>query len=558
MRLLAQKRPLQMLVVFAAYFVAGKLGLSVPFTNWNVSPVWPPAGVGLAALLICGLEIWPAVALAALCVNFFSPVPHLAAFGIAMGNTLGALMSAYLLQRIPGFTRSLLSLRDVLLFAVVAPLGPTVAASIGSASLYLNGIHAWNHFSASWLMWWAGDTVGVLVFAPLIMSAARVRAEHRMATRLAEALLLLAGVLAICRIAFDDRLVSKPAGYLLAFSLFPFVMWAAIRFSVFGTSLVSSALALVAVWRTSAGHGPFVQYTPLENAALLQTFLALISLTGMVLASVVYERERAKDALLLEQQLLREREQAEAERLLTQQALLRSEKLAVAGRFAATIAHEINNPLSAITNLVFLLGRESLPEATRKLVTVLASEVRRVSEIARQTISLYRETASPIRVKLADVIEEIVTLYSPRLNQQAMSIEKNFSAAAEIEAYPVEMHQVFANLLLNAMEAAGEGGHISIDVSETADDRSCVVIRDDGPGIPEGIRTKIFEPFFSTKTGRGLGLGLWVTRGIVERHGGEILVSSETGANHSTEFTVLLPKAFGAPARPKWANHVAS
>ena len=101
-------------VVFVGYFVGGKLGLSVPFTDWNVSPVWPPAGIALAAVLGWGLRVWPGIVLGAFCVNFFSPVPHAAAFGIALGNTSSALIGGYLLKRVPGFDRSLLRLRDIL------------------------------------------------------------------------------------------------------------------------------------------------------------------------------------------------------------------------------------------------------------------------------------------------------------------------------------------------------------------------------------------------------------------------------------------------------------
>ena len=551
--LLSREYLVKVVVVFGGYLVCGKLGLSVPFTDWNVSPVWPPAGIALAAVLIWGFRVWPGIALGAFCVNFFSPIPHGAAFGITIGNTSSALVAGYLLNLVPGFDRSLFRLRDVLALATLgAGVSTAVAATIGCITLYLSGLRPWSAFSSSWVVWWAGDGTGVLLFASLILSATAHWPKQASIKRVAEAALLLLSALGFAGIVFDERFVSKAAGHVLAFGLFAFVMWAAVRFGVFGTSLLGSALAIIAVWETARGGGPFVQYTPFQNAALLQVFVALISITGMVLAAVVREREAAEDALAREQQLLRERKMAE-------EALLRSEKLAVAGRFAATIAHEINNPLSAITNIVHLLRTSPMPEGTRQLVSTLETEVSRVCHVARQTLSFYRETTSPVQLRLADVIQEILNLYAPRFEQHGVAVEKRFSTAGEVEAYPVEMHQVFSNLLLNAVEAAGQGGQVEVEIADGLNGCAHVTIRDNGPGIPEAIRDKIFEPFFSTKSGKGLGLGLWVSRGIVERHSGRIEVTSTTGEDlHATQFTVVLPKRFEGSAGVNVRTQVAS
>jgi integral membrane sensor domain MASE1 len=450
--LITREYLLKITIVLGGYFLCGRLGLSVPFTDWNVSPVWPPAGIALAAVLGWGYRVWPGIALGAFLVNFFSPIPHSAAFGIAIGNTSSALVAGYLLHQIVGFNRSLLRLRDVLALATLgAGVGTAVAATAGTITLYLSGLRPWSAFSSSWLMWWAGDGIGVLLFTPLLLSATAQWFKRMSIRQLVEAALLLLGAFGVAGVVFDERLVSKTAAHVLAFGLFPFAMWTAVRFGLFGTSLLGSAVALIAVRETASGRGPFVQFAPLENSALLQVFLGLISLTGMVLAAVVRERQAAENALAREQQLLREREKAEAERNIAEEALLRSEKLAVAGRFAATIAHEINNPLSAITNIVHLLGTSPMPEVSRQLVATLEKEVARVCHVARQTLSFYRETTSPVRLRLADTIEEILRLYAPRFEQQDVKVEKRFFAAGEVEAYPVEMHQVFSNLLLNAM-----------------------------------------------------------------------------------------------------------
>jgi integral membrane sensor domain MASE1 len=135
----------QMAVVCAAYFVAGRIGLASPFTSGNISPVWPASGVALAAVLLCGGRVWPAIATGAFLVNYLSPIPHVAAVGLAAGNTLAALTGAFLLRQIPGFQRSLSRLRDVLGLIIFAALGSSmVSASIGVAVLFTTRVHAWS------------------------------------------------------------------------------------------------------------------------------------------------------------------------------------------------------------------------------------------------------------------------------------------------------------------------------------------------------------------------------------------------------------------------------
>jgi signal transduction histidine kinase len=533
---------LKVAIVFLGYLIAGRLGLQVPFTDLNVSPVWPAAGVALAAIVIWGYAIWPGIALGAFFVNFLSPIPHAAALGITVGNTASPMLGGLLLNRTRGFDRSLRRLRDVILLVVFGSVvATTVAATGGTTTLYLSGLRPWSAYSASWLMWWAGDGIGVLLFTPLILGTReawqrRIRPRH-----VGEGLALVIGALVICAFVFGGHVFPSTTAHILAFGLFPFVIWAAIRFGTLGTSVVSSGLALITVWETANGRGPFVESAPLFNAALLQVFLALISLTGMILAAVVLERETAEERLARERQLIQERDHAEAERRLAEAALLRNEKLAAAGSLAAAIAHEINNPLAAITNIAHLLKTASVSSDVGQLLDLLATEVGRISYVAKHTLSFYREAGPPVSVELRDVIEEVLRVYAPRFRE--ISVERRYLTSGEVEAYPVEMHQVFSNLLLNAAEATGKGGQIAIEICDAPDDFLRLAVRDNGPGIPASVREKLFQAFFSTKPESGTGLGLWITHNIVQKHGGRIEVtSSAEGETRGTEFTVLLPK----------------
>ena len=256
----------------------------------------------------------------------------------------------------------------------------------------------------------------------------------------------------------------------------------------------------------------------------------------MLLAAAVREREQAEAALAREQQLLRERTSAE-------EALIRSEKFAATGRLAASIAHEINNPLASITNLVYLLDSSDLSAEARSYIRILAREVDRISRIAKQTLGFYRDTGRPVTIPVARLLDDLVDIYQQRLQEKNIVLNKKYSSSAEIEAYRDEVHQVFANLLLNACDAVAQGGTIDLVIEDDADKVRVLVI-DNGEGIKPENHDKVFQPFFSTKHEKGVGLGLWVSQGIIQKHGGTIGFSSVSsdGSGRRTTFTVTLPK----------------
>ena len=295
-------------LVLVAYFLGGKVGLAIPFTSGNVSPVWPPAGIALVAMLVVGYRIWPAVAIGAFLVNFFTPIGPEAALGIAVGNTVGPLTGAWLLRRIPGFQPSLTRLRDVLGLIVFGALGATaISATLGSIVLSLTPVNPWSTFGRAWLIWWLGDAMGVLIVAPLVLTFAGLMSIRGPRQLLNLAALLLGAVIS-CLLIFDTRLGFHAGEDLFAFGVFPFLIWGAIRFGPCGAAAVTFLISAVALMETVYGLGPFAKGGPLQNATLLQSFLAVISVSGMTLAAVICERA----------QLIREgaeRQRVEAERL---------------------------------------------------------------------------------------------------------------------------------------------------------------------------------------------------------------------------------------------------
>ena len=214
-----------------------------------------------------------------------------------------------------------------------------------------------------------------------------------------------------------------------------------------------------------------------------------------------------------------------------QAALVASEKLAVAGRLAASIAHEIHNPLDSVANLHYLLAQESDPEKRAEYLRLAQQELGRTMQISRTMLSLYREPKAPVPIDLRELIEGVLLLLDRRLKHQGIHLEARLAEPLAVEGFPAELRQVFTNLIGNAIDAAGAKGRIRIrmehaEAEELHGSGAVVEIADSGVGIPPDIAPRLFQPFFTTKGAGGTGLGLWVSMGIVQKHGGAIRVGN--------------------------------
>jgi PAS domain S-box-containing protein len=237
------------------------------------------------------------------------------------------------------------------------------------------------------------------------------------------------------------------------------------------------------------------------------------------------------------------------ERRRAEDALRNSEKLAATGRLAASIAHEINNPLESVTNLLYLLERNtSLDPDGLVYVRMAQEELSRVAHIARQTLGFYRESAQLEPVQLSELMDSVLDLFARKLRNAEVEVIKEYGRVGYIEAYPGEVRQVFSNLLANAIDAIGKKGKIKIRISRARNWSARghrgvrVTIADNGSGIAVENRKYLFDPFFTTKGAKGTGLGLWVSRGMIEKHAGKISVRSnmQPGAS-GTVFSIFLP-----------------
>jgi PAS domain S-box-containing protein len=233
-------------------------------------------------------------------------------------------------------------------------------------------------------------------------------------------------------------------------------------------------------------------------------------------------------------------------RKMAEEALRSSERLAATGRLAASIAHEINNPLAAVTNALYILRTSTqVLEPAMEYVKTAEAELARVVHITKQTLGFYRELGVPVMTSVPRLLDEVLSAYDTKIENSHIGIHKQYRGG-QLAGFPGELRQVFSNLVLNALEAVTATGTVSVRVKQThsalEQQGIQITVADNGPGIPPANMSRIFEPFFSTKETKGTGLGLWVSQGIVEKHGGTIRVRSSVEArHHGTCFLVFLP-----------------
>ncbi len=231
---------------------------------------------------------------------------------------------------------------------------------------------------------------------------------------------------------------------------------------------------------------------------------------------------------------------------LTEDALRRAERLAAAGKLAASISHEINNPLEALTNLLYLARRApELSHDTRQHLQIADAELQRLSHIARTSLKFYRQSTSPSLVSVKDLLESVLMVYQARITKCQISLRRKYRDDPELLCFPGELQQVFTNLISNALDALGEGGTLQVAVREGYGGTECaqrgvrVTIADSGKGMDHATKSRLFEPFFTTKADTGTGLGLWVTKGIIDKHRAGIKVLTAPG--RGTAVSVFFP-----------------
>jgi diguanylate cyclase (GGDEF)-like protein/PAS domain S-box-containing protein len=295
-------RPAVIAAIALLYYIAGKLGLSLASIHPSATSVWPPTGIALAAFLVLGLRIWPAIFLAAFLVNVTTAGSIVSSIGIAIGNTLEGVVGAALVNRFANGRRAFDRAADVFKFALLAGfLATAVSATIGVASLASSGFANWKDYESIWITWWLGDATGALVLAPVLLLWSLKPRQTRTWNRLKilEAGILLASLVLVASIVFALPFPFASQNYPLEFLCIPFLLWAAFRFRPREVATAVLLLSGIAIWGTFSGVGPFWRETINESFVFLQAFIGVCAVTTLALAAVVSDRKRIEQSLAL-------------------------------------------------------------------------------------------------------------------------------------------------------------------------------------------------------------------------------------------------------------------
>ena len=507
-------------LLFVAYFGTAHLGLFLGAVAGFATLVWPPTGIALVALYLYGFSLWPAVFAGALLVNLVHGAPLLVAFAIACGNTLEAVVGAWLLRRMR-FQPRLDRVLDVVVLILAAAIGSTaLSAFIGVGSLRVGGIVQAADVGQTLRAWWIGDTLGDLVVAPLLFVFWARPPVRRLPAIVPEALLLACALVAFALLVFGNLFPSAITAYRHPYLLFPLLAWAALRFGQYGAAISVFLVSAIATAGTVMGFGPFAQTVLAESLLGLQAFMGVAAATALVLGAAIAERNRAVDA--------------------------RDEFLSIA-------SHELRTPLTALSlhvqNLLHRLQRseagpsreetlQSMETANRLLFRMakLIGELLEVSRVATGTFQLQRE-----EVDLASSVRESLARFEGQLATAGCRVEMQSEGKLTGRWDPLRLDQVIDNLISNAVKY-GAGKPVEVQLSESGE-RVVLEVRDHGIGINPADQRRVFERFERAVSRRrfgGFGLGLWITRKVIEAHGGTIQLISEPGLGST--FRVELPR----------------
>ncbi|HEX5788578.1 MAG TPA: MASE1 domain-containing protein [Woeseiaceae bacterium] len=518
----------------AAYYVAGRGGLHFfGVLHPSASAVWIPTAIAIAASLLFGYRIWPAIFTGALLVNLTTQGSLLTSLGVATGNTLEGILAAYLVRQFADAATVFARASNIFRFAGVAAAAAAVSATIGVGSLTLGGYAPPADFGAIWFTWWLGDVAGAVVVTPLLVLWSVDRLWAWPARRVIEAACLLGSLVLVGSMTFfHSRLGSYPLAFL---SLAPLV-WAAFRFGPREAATAVALLSLIATWATATGQGPFHMRTSNESLLVLQGFMTFMAMTALAMAALTSERA----ALLARER--KARTEAEA-----------------AGRakdeFLAILSHELRNPLHAISAAgAVLRGTDSATTAqARRWQEIVHRQTEQLRRLIDDMLDIAKVTVEKMALhrRPMDLAEAVARSLGAQAGGALSRVELQ-REPAWIHADPDRIAQVIDNLLDNAVKYTPAPG--SIRVSVTSEGEFAVLrVEDSGVGIADEFLPHVFDPFLQGRQGLdrpigGLGIGLTLVRRLTELHGGTVDAYSP-GEGQGSAFVVRLPR-IDAPLLP--------
>jgi len=520
-------------IVTVSYFIAGKLGLMLASLNASASPVWPPAGIALAALLLLGYRVWPAILVGAFLVNVTTAGNLATSFTIAIGNTLEAVAGAWLVNRFAEGRNVFGRPQGVFKFALAAAISAVISPLFGVTSLALAGFAHWANYGVIWLTWWLGDTTGDLVFTPLVLLWSVASKQRWKKKEAVEVGILLLSLVLLSAVVFAGWLEISAKNYPVTFICGPVVIWMAFRFTQRETATGIFILSIIAVWGTLHAFGPFVRETENQSLLGLQSWIAVLTITAMALSAGMAERRHIEEELHQQKSVVETANRTK-------------------DHFLAMLSHELRTPLTPVISALESLETEPMQtEAARaslamihrniELETQLIDDLLDFTRITRDKMEL-RFAPADVHAAVANVVEICRAEAKSKRLQVNLSLRANLHYAA---ANAAKLQQIVWNLLKNAIKFTPEDGEIGISSFNPSPDVLTISVSDTGIGMEPEVMQRIFDPFeqgnrsFEHRIG-GLGLGLAISKSLAQAHGGSLTAESN-GRDRGSTFIFSMP-----------------
>ncbi|MGH7730903.1 MAG: MASE1 domain-containing protein [Candidatus Eiseniibacteriota bacterium] len=517
-----------LLLVAGAYFVAGKLGLTLAAVHPSATAIWPGTGIALASLLALGYRLWPGIFVGAFLVNATTAGSIVTALGIASGNTLEALVGTWLVNRFTAGPDPIDRAPDTFRYAGLVGFACMLSPTIGIVSLSLTGFAPWADAGPIWLTWWLGDMGGALVVAPFLLLWGRDHRVRPRGARVGEAAALIACLVILGWTVF--RWVSPLSlGISLMFLCVPPLIWAAFRFDQRMAATAVLLLAALAVGGTLGRFGPAQRSELNQSLLVLQVFLGVMAVTTLALAAVVAERRRAARAVESTSDELRE-------------------AVAQLEAFSHAISHDLRSPLSTVLNYSMIIeedySRQIGPEGTRMLGKIQAAvdSAKRLLDQLTQFAGTRRERGEREVVDMAALAHEAYAEVATG-DQDAGHVRFAVGELPRAVGNSALLLRVFHNLLGNAVKYTRGREQRRIEVSGVAGRaENTYFVTDNGIGFDRADGDALFEPFRRGRAAaqgyEGSGLGLAIVARIVRKHGGRIWAESDGSTGARFGFTL--------------------
>lgn len=537
-----QHRLASNVIVFVAFLLTAQLGTYF-YREVGTSPamIWAPIGIAFAAVILGGVSLWPSIALATIVNGMLNGTPPLIIAGATLGNTLQPLVAYYFLKR-AGLNRKLASVKDMFLILGTSLFITMIVPTFNTLTINLYNYLYGGDRSTFWTSWWIGGALSALILTPFLIRWLRYPLSRRGKFRTVE---IVVALLALCVISyFLFATTHVMIGSLsLIYPLLAVLLWLAFRtdsrvmtLALFLMTLISLLGALYGNYNPTAGGLSGRVF----NTQVFDLFLAFIF---FVLVSLEEQRKQAV-AIMKD----RNSQLENAMERIRQNDTTKNE-------FIATLAHELRNPLAAFLSSVELLLLQESPDPAevKRLAEMMQGRVQTMGRLLDDLLDISRVSRGEMdlkkeRVNLREVVRKAIEALEPMIKEH----HHTFSASLPLEeiflhADPVRLEQILVNLLTNAVKYTPPGGRIELN-GKYQDDWLYLSVTDNGIGIPSHMLTRIFDSFVQVKTGSravsGMGIGLALTKGLVEMHGGTIVAKSE---GKGSEFIVKLPATRATP-----------